>query len=72
MNTFYFQCIPLEERQRIDKLEPFDEYEELNLKYSHYFILTAATDKQSKSLITEDAVLRCEDCFINNDNTVNA
>jgi len=58
MNTFYFQCIPLEERQRIDKLEPFDEYEELNLKYSHYFILTAATDKQSKSLITEDAVLR--------------
>ncbi|XP_005103732.1 tRNA wybutosine-synthesizing protein 4 [Aplysia californica] len=58
MNTFYYQCIPSEEQQRIESLEAFDEYEELNLKYSHYFILTASTSKQSTSLISEDVTVQ--------------
>ncbi|XP_059175408.1 tRNA wybutosine-synthesizing protein 4-like [Physella acuta] len=53
MNTFYYQFVPAEEKRRIECLETFDEYEELNLKYSHYFILTASTTHLAKSLITD-------------------
>uniref|UniRef100_A0A7M4G1W8 tRNA wybutosine-synthesizing protein 4 n=1 Tax=Crocodylus porosus TaxID=8502 RepID=A0A7M4G1W8_CROPO len=42
MNQFYTLCIPTEERQRVQALEPFDEYEEWHLKCSHYFILVAS------------------------------
>ncbi|XP_025049498.1 tRNA wybutosine-synthesizing protein 4 [Alligator sinensis] len=42
MNQFYTLCIPAEERQRVQALEPFDEYEEWHLKCSHYFILVAS------------------------------
>ncbi|BFZ01945.1 hypothetical protein BsWGS_04985 [Bradybaena similaris] len=55
MNTFYYYHIPASERRRIESLETFDEYEELNLKYSHYFILTASTVSLNRSLISEGA-----------------
>ena len=40
MNTF-FNFLPKKEQQRVNKLEPFDEYEEWHLKCSHYSILCA-------------------------------
>uniref|UniRef100_A0A803KKM8 tRNA wybutosine-synthesizing protein 4 n=1 Tax=Xenopus tropicalis TaxID=8364 RepID=A0A803KKM8_XENTR len=42
MNEFCASCVPLPEVQRIHNLEPFDEFEELHLKCSHYFILVAS------------------------------
>ncbi|KAH9520200.1 Leucine carboxyl methyltransferase 2 [Bulinus truncatus] len=52
MNTFYSLFVEDKEKRRIESLETFDEYEELNLKYSHYFILTASTVELPRSLIT--------------------
>ncbi|XP_072335487.1 tRNA wybutosine-synthesizing protein 4 isoform X1 [Scyliorhinus torazame] len=42
MNEFYVGFIPEQEKQRIELLEPFDEYEEWHLKCSHYLILSAS------------------------------
>ncbi|XP_073468854.1 tRNA wybutosine-synthesizing protein 4 isoform X1 [Aquarana catesbeiana] len=42
MNEFSALCIPDLEKMRIESLEPFDEFEELHLKCSHYFILAAS------------------------------
>ncbi|XP_071611394.1 tRNA wybutosine-synthesizing protein 4 isoform X2 [Heliangelus exortis] len=42
MNEFFSCCIPEDEQQRVQVLEPFDEYEEWHLKCSHYFVLTAS------------------------------
>ncbi|XP_015746458.1 tRNA wybutosine-synthesizing protein 4 [Python bivittatus] len=42
MNEFYGCFLPVEERRRIQALEPFDEFEEWHLKCSHYFILVAS------------------------------
>ncbi|XP_036065437.1 tRNA wybutosine-synthesizing protein 4 isoform X1 [Oryzias melastigma] len=42
MNQFYFGLVSEEERDRVESLEPFDEYEEWHQKCSHYFILTAS------------------------------
>ncbi|NXP45958.1 TYW4 protein, partial [Heliornis fulica] len=42
MNEFFTCCTPEEEQQRMQSLEPFDEYEEWHLKCSHYFVLTAS------------------------------
>ncbi|XP_037232933.1 tRNA wybutosine-synthesizing protein 4-like isoform X1 [Falco rusticolus] len=42
MNTFFTCCTPEDEQQRLQALEPFDEYEEWHLKCSHYFVLTAS------------------------------
>ncbi|XP_033899386.3 tRNA wybutosine-synthesizing protein 4 [Acipenser ruthenus] len=42
MNHFYFEFLSEEERSRVERLEPFDEYEEWHLKCSHYFILAAS------------------------------
>ncbi|KAK3589042.1 hypothetical protein CHS0354_007991 [Potamilus streckersoni] len=41
MNQFYTNLVPIEERQQIEMLEPFDEHEEFHLKCSHYFVLCA-------------------------------
>ena len=57
MNTFYYHCLDGEERLRVESLETFDEYEELNLKYSHYFILAASTVDLDESLITDYQIL---------------
>uniref|UniRef100_A0A8C3U4S7 tRNA wybutosine-synthesizing protein 4 n=1 Tax=Catharus ustulatus TaxID=91951 RepID=A0A8C3U4S7_CATUS len=42
MNEFFTCCIPADEQQRMQTLEPFDEYEEWHLKCSHYFVLAAS------------------------------
>ncbi|CAN2390948.1 Leucine carboxyl methyltransferase 2 [Pristimantis euphronides] len=42
MNEFSMSCVPVPEKLRIDALEPFDEFEELHLKSSHYFIFVAS------------------------------
>ncbi|XP_064915156.1 tRNA wybutosine-synthesizing protein 4 isoform X1 [Columba livia] len=42
MNEFFTRCTPQEEQQRVQALEPFDEYEEWHLKCSHYFVLAAS------------------------------
>ncbi|NWT62620.1 TYW4 protein, partial [Erythrocercus mccallii] len=42
MNVFFTCCIPEDEQQRVQTLEPFDEYEEWHLKCSHYFVLAAS------------------------------
>ncbi|NXI45801.1 TYW4 protein, partial [Galbula dea] len=42
MNEFFTCCTPEDEQQRVQGLEPFDEYEEWHLKCSHYFILAAS------------------------------
>ncbi|WAR02217.1 TYW4-like protein [Mya arenaria] len=39
LNQFYLTVLTGEERERMEQLEPFDEYEELHLKCSHYFVL---------------------------------
>ncbi|XP_017325084.1 tRNA wybutosine-synthesizing protein 4 isoform X1 [Ictalurus punctatus] len=52
MNQFYFGLLTEDERERVEKLEPFDEFEEWHQKCSHYFILTA-----SKGSLTSHAVL---------------
>lgn len=52
MNEFYRCFLPTEERQRIENLEPFDEFEEWHLKCAHYFILAASRgDTLSKTLV---------------------
>ena len=38
MNTYYLS-LALEERTRVDNLEPFDEFEEFGQKCSHYILL---------------------------------
>ncbi|ROL55070.1 tRNA wybutosine-synthesizing protein 4 [Anabarilius grahami] len=52
MNQFYFDLLPEDERQRVEGLEPFDEFEEWHQKCSHYFILSA-----SKGSVTNQALL---------------
>ncbi|CAK6967691.1 tRNA wybutosine-synthesizing protein 4 isoform X2 [Scomber scombrus] len=52
MNDFYLKLVPEEERHRVERLEPFDEYEEWHQKCSHYFILTA-----SRGSLTAQALL---------------
>ena len=39
MNQFYHHFIDDTERQRVETLEPFDEYEEIHLKCNHYLLL---------------------------------
>ncbi|XP_026544170.1 tRNA wybutosine-synthesizing protein 4 isoform X2 [Notechis scutatus] len=47
MNEFYRSFVPGEEQNRIQALEPFDEFEEWHLKCSHYFILAASKGEAS-------------------------
>ncbi|KAG8545201.1 hypothetical protein GDO81_021241 [Engystomops pustulosus] len=42
MNEFSASCVPESEKMRLDSLEQFDEFEEIHLKCSHYFILVAS------------------------------
>lgn len=52
MNEFYRCFLPAEERQRVENLEPFDEFEEWHLKCAHYFILAASRgDTLSQTLV---------------------
>uniref|UniRef100_A0A8D3AZX8 tRNA wybutosine-synthesizing protein 4 n=1 Tax=Scophthalmus maximus TaxID=52904 RepID=A0A8D3AZX8_SCOMX len=57
MNDFYLGLVPEEERGRVERLEPFDEYEEWHQKCSHYFILTASRGSlMARALLTRPAV----------------
>ncbi|XP_037358227.1 tRNA wybutosine-synthesizing protein 4 [Talpa occidentalis] len=52
LNKFYSCFLSAEERQRVENLEPFDEFEEWHLKCSHYFILAASRgDTLSQTLV---------------------
>ncbi|XP_067843944.1 tRNA wybutosine-synthesizing protein 4 isoform X2 [Heptranchias perlo] len=51
MNEFYVGFIPEQEKQRIEMLEPFDEYEEWHLKCSHYLILSASKGDLKRCLL---------------------
>lgn len=42
-----FHSLSETERNRIDKIEPFDEFEDMFLKFNHYLILCAANGKCS-------------------------
>lgn len=42
MNNFYSGLVPEAEKMKMERLEPFDEYEEWHQKCSHYFILAAS------------------------------
>ncbi|XP_061648854.1 tRNA wybutosine-synthesizing protein 4 isoform X2 [Phyllopteryx taeniolatus] len=57
MNEFFLRLIPDDERHRVERLEPFDEYEEWHQKCSHYFILTASRGSlAAQSLLVHPAV----------------
>nr|DBA32336.1 TPA: hypothetical protein GDO54_000136 [Pyxicephalus adspersus] len=53
MNEFSALCVSDMEKSRIESLEPFDEFEELHLKCSHYFILAA-----SRGILADCSALR--------------
>lgn len=42
MNEFYYSILSRKEKQRVENLEVFDEYEEWHLKCAHYFVLCAS------------------------------
>eukprot|EP01051_Picozoa_sp_SAG22_P002983 SAG22_NODE_139_length_18025_cov_4.352058_4_plen_1082_part_00 len=44
MNSLYYDWLPIEDRQRIERAEPFDELEEWHLKCCHYTVLTATME----------------------------
>ncbi|XP_047457740.1 tRNA wybutosine-synthesizing protein 4 isoform X2 [Mugil cephalus] len=57
MNDFYLGLVTEEERDRVQSLEPFDEYEEWHQKCSHYFILTASQGSlMTQALLTHPPV----------------
>jgi len=43
MNDYYFSLSP-EERSRVDKLEPFDEFEEMEVKCCHYVLQCSSSN----------------------------
>ncbi|CAG2222270.1 LCMT2 [Mytilus edulis] len=51
MNQFYYNLVSEEERNRVEWLEPFDEYEEWHLKCAHYMVLCAYS-KTCESLLS--------------------
>ncbi|XP_054642567.1 tRNA wybutosine-synthesizing protein 4 isoform X2 [Dunckerocampus dactyliophorus] len=57
MNDFFVRLIPDDERLRVERLEPFDEYEEWHQKCSHYFVLTASRGSlTAQSLLVQPPV----------------
>lgn len=55
MNDFYLGLVPEEERRRVERLEPFDEYEEWHQKCSHYFILSASRGSSMAQVLLSHA-----------------
>ncbi|XP_062861712.1 tRNA wybutosine-synthesizing protein 4 isoform X1 [Trichomycterus rosablanca] len=51
MNQFFFSLLTDDERERVEKLEPFDEFEEWHQKCSHYFILTASNGSLTRQAL---------------------
>jgi tRNA wybutosine-synthesizing protein 4 len=46
MNDYWHNMLAQEEKERIERIEPFDEEEEFEIKCNHYFLLRAINDKQ--------------------------
>jgi len=68
MNYFYHSLINCTERQRIHLIEPFDEFEEWNLKCAHYIILTSFSGvcKSVAPVVWPELVTHCgPDVFTN-------
>ncbi|XP_056408460.1 tRNA wybutosine-synthesizing protein 4, partial [Hyla sarda] len=55
MNEFSAICVSEPEKVRVENLEPFDEFEELHLKCSHYFILVASQGNLADSPVLRPA-----------------
>ncbi|XP_061177591.1 tRNA wybutosine-synthesizing protein 4-like [Saccostrea echinata] len=53
MNHFYRELVPPSEQQRVESLEPFDEYEEWHLKCNHYMIVSAANTDSFPTLLSD-------------------
>lgn len=51
----YRHTLSPEERARIETLDPFDEYEEFNLKCAHYFVLVASTSSGISDFLFKSA-----------------
>ncbi|NWR59875.1 TYW4 protein, partial [Bucorvus abyssinicus] len=62
MNAFFTCCTPEDEQQRVQALEPFDEYEEWHLKCSHYFVLAASKGMEPSwtPLLTDTTAPDCD------------
>ncbi|XP_010136296.1 PREDICTED: tRNA wybutosine-synthesizing protein 4, partial [Buceros rhinoceros silvestris] len=62
MNEFFTCCTPEDEQQRVQALEPFDEYEEWHLKCSHYFVLAASKGMEPSwtPLLTDTTAPDCD------------
>lgn len=54
--NYYYNSLPLLEKVRVENLEPFDEYEEFELKCCHYIILCASTSSLASLL---DKMIPC-------------
>ncbi|KAK6166391.1 hypothetical protein SNE40_023096 [Patella caerulea] len=57
MNQFYCNLIDQSERDRVEKLEPFDEHEEWHVKCNHYMVLLAYSSPSISSLMCADPKL---------------
>ena len=55
LNEMYRHTLSPEERARIETLDPFDEYEEFNLKCAHYFVLVASTSSSISDFLFKSA-----------------
>ncbi|XP_046374942.2 tRNA wybutosine-synthesizing protein 4-like [Haliotis rufescens] len=56
MNQFYKDLVGQTEKLFINSLEPFDEYEEMHLKCSHYFVLCAYSTPRD-GLLQENRIM---------------
>lgn len=56
LNKIFFCMLSETERARIEKLDPFDEYEEFNLMCAHYFLLVASKCTKTHSLILDSSL----------------
>ncbi|XP_067649525.1 tRNA wybutosine-synthesizing protein 4-like [Haliotis asinina] len=62
MNKFYKDLVGEKEKVYINSLEPFDEYEEMHLKCSHYFVLCAYSTPRV-GLLQENCIMQADDTY---------
>lgn len=60
MDLFY-QSLPMSERNRVQSIEQFDEYEEFELKCSHYRLLCASSSCLLEQILP---LSECSDSFV--------
>ena len=69
MNELYYHALSLEERRRISRIEPFDEFEEWHLKCAHYFVLVAVSQALSPTQASSGFSFSLRACCCNSDDT---